>query len=202
MSPTPRRVLKGLVLAALGVGILGNTGCVWTYHAVNPRPNVIITGETGTYGVRISRRIEDIQELNGLKIEDVYATLTAGFKNAVGDRFEPASRAGLVLSIDQADFDMANLGVYGRFLNVRFKAKWTTADGRVVAQVAGIAKPRNPLETGPRHIEDVVEVMYELMVDGLNKSAAPAAPAPVVEQPRRHDAPAVRSVSSRRRGSI
>ena len=90
----------------------------------------------------------------------------------------------------QGRHDMANLGVYGRFLNVRYRARWLTKDGETVAQVAGIAKPRNPLETGPRHIEDVVEVMYEMMVEGLNK-AGPV-PAQVERSAPRIEGPTAR----------
>jgi hypothetical protein len=49
-------------------------------------------------------------------------------------------------------------------------AIWCKGNGNKVAFFAGVAAPRNPTEPGPRHLEDVVEVIYEEMVQGLEKA--------------------------------
>ena len=36
-----------------------------------------------------------------------------------------------------------------------------------------MAQPRDPFETRPRHLEDVVEVMYEQLIEGLENRDAP-----------------------------
>ena len=48
--------------------------------------------------------------------------------------------------------------------------RWYGPGGVKIASLAGVAQPRNPTETGPRHLEDVVEVMYEETVHGLEKA--------------------------------
>ena len=56
---------------------------------------------------------------------------------------------------------------------MRFRGRWTKADGQLIAEFAGVAQPRNPTETDNRHLEDLVEVMYEKIVDGLDRSQRP-----------------------------
>lgn len=77
--------------------------------------------------------------------------------------------AGLSLSIEHADLSRANLGGLGGYVIIRYRGSWHGADGSEIAQFAGVAEPRNPTESGPRHLEDVVEVMYEQMVAALEK---------------------------------
>jgi hypothetical protein len=93
-----------------------------------------------------------------------------GFHNAVGDKFVDSNQKSLHLVITQTDMEMSNLGNIGRFLTIRYRAKWIGADGQLVAEVAGVAEPRNPTETGPRHLEDVIEVMYERMIEGFDRA--------------------------------
>jgi len=83
---------------------------------------------------------------------------------------EDSTTASLLLRIDQADIETSNLGQLGRFLIIRYKGAWYDQEKNRIASFAGIAQPRNPTETGPRHLEDVVEVMYEQMVAGLEKA--------------------------------
>lgn len=58
----------------------------------------------------------------------------------------------------------------GRFVTLRYRAKWISPEGELIAEVAGAAQPRNPTETGERHLEDVIEVMYERMIDGFDQT--------------------------------
>jgi hypothetical protein len=73
----------------------------------------------------------------------------------------------------------SNLGDMGRFLTIRYRAHWADPNGQVLAEVAGTAQPRNPTDTGARHLEDVVEVMYEKVIDGLDKASHNHDTAPV-----------------------
>jgi hypothetical protein len=107
----------------------------------------------------------------GLTITDFRQSLTAGFKNMVGASFtEQPKDAKLVLSIELAELSRANIGSIGGYIIIRYKATWYKGNGNKVASLAGVAEPRNPTESGPRHLEDVVEVMYEEMVQGLEKA--------------------------------
>jgi hypothetical protein len=157
------------------------SGCTATLGAVNPRPNVVIGRGVSTISLDASK-VADEQEPKGqatpgtfnmwsVKIKDFRTTLDNGFRNAVGSHFssDPSARTRLV--IDTADLEFSNLGGLGRFMTIRYRAHWNDAKGELLAEVAGTAQPTNPTETGQRHLEDVVEVMYEKMIDGLDKAS-------------------------------
>ena len=150
-----------------------------TIGAVNPRPNVVVGAKVTSVGVDVAK-IADVQQPKGVSprgtvylgnvtIKDFRQTLRNGFRNAVGQHHAEAS-APLELVVDTADLEFSNLGDLGRFLTIRYRAHWIDGGGNVVAEVAGTAQPRNPTETGTRHLEDVVEVLYEKLIDGLDKT--------------------------------
>jgi hypothetical protein len=164
--------LAGCVLLTLG-------GCGFTIGAVNPRPNVAVSRKVGTASVDTSK-IEDIQHPDSegaaainlwkVSIKEFRTTLENGFRNAVGSHY--ASEGGATrLVFDEAELRFANFADLGRFLTIRYRLHWTDARGNVVAELAGVAQPRNPTETGRRHLEDVVEVLYEQAIDGLDKTS-------------------------------
>jgi hypothetical protein len=107
--------------------------------------------------------------LAGITVSDFRTTLENGLKNAIGNHYSSAATAPLRLVFDSADLELSNLGDLGRFLTVRYRARWVDQSGQTIAEIAGTAQPRNPTETGARHLEDVVEVMYEKVIDGLDK---------------------------------
>jgi len=55
-------------------------------------------------------------------------------------------------------------------LRVAYRARWLTADGDVIAQTAGTALPKNPIQTDEGHWRDVLEVMFEQLVDAYDKA--------------------------------
>ena len=145
------------------------TSCL-TLHAVDPKPTVAVSAEDGSMVVDVSTT-KDEQVLDRITILEFHKTLENGFKNAVGDSLAPEqSKATLKLKIEQADLTLANMGRLGRALNIRYRATWYDRGGTKLTSVAGIATPRNPMETSARHLEDVVEVMYEQIVEGLERA--------------------------------
>lgn len=166
-----RRSVIGAVVALAVFGALGGTGCTKSFAAVNPRPSVVIDPQMGALALELGE-IPDTQTPAdaGLTITAFRTTLTNGFRNMAGANYAAQSKdAKLVLHIEQAELGRGNLGTLGAFLTIRYRATWADGAGNKVAAMAGVAQPRNPAETGPRHIEDVVEVMYEEMVNGLEK---------------------------------
>jgi hypothetical protein len=158
------------------------SGCTATLGAVNPRPNVVIARSVSTVSIDTSK-VTDEQEPKGqatpgtlnmwtVKIKDFRTTLDNGFRNAVGSHFATGTSGHTQLVIDMADLEFSNLGGLGRFMTIRYRAHWNDAKGQLLAEVAGTAQPTNPTETGQRHLEDVVEVMYEKMIDGLDKTTS------------------------------
>jgi len=151
-----------------------------TVGAVNPRPNVVVAAQAPLVAIDVAK-IADVQRPKGVSqqgtiyltnvtITDFRRTLQNGFRNAVGGHYAEQG-APLKLVLDAADLEFSNLGNLGRFLTIRYRARWVDRDGRAVAEVAGTAQPRNPTETGPRHLEDVVEVLYEKLIDGFDKTS-------------------------------
>jgi len=165
--------------AALVVSALALSACSTTIGAVNPRPNVVVAAQAPSVGIDVGK-VADVQQPKGessngviylshVTIRDFRQTLRNGFRNAVGEHFAQDA-APLRLVLDTADLEFSNLGNLGRFLTIRYRAHWLDRDGRTVAEVAGTAQPRNPTETGPRHLEDVVEVLYEKLIDGFDRT--------------------------------
>lgn len=141
------------------------------FGAVNPRPRVVVEGETGKIAIDLGTVPNEQVPGAGLTVSDFRQSLMAGFKNMVGASFtEQPKDAKLVLSIELAELSRANIGSIGGYIIIRYKGTWYKGNGNKVASLAGVAEPRNPTEPGPRHLEDVVEVMYEEMVQGLEKA--------------------------------
>lgn len=180
-SPRPLRSLARAAAPAAALALATLTvGCSMTVGAVNPRPNVVVPAGAPRYSVDVSR-VRDHVELDRVTIEEFQTTLRRGFANAVGSRLAtPQAEGSVVLVLDSVEPELSNMGALGRFVTLRFRARWLAPDGHVVAELAGVAMPRNPTETGSRHLEDVVEVMIEKTVAGLDAALhdeRPRAPA-------------------------
>ncbi len=148
-------------------------GCATTRTlvAVNPRPSVVVDADMGKMALDLGAVPDNQTPGEGLNVTEYRKTLSAGFHNMVGGNFtDDAKDAKLVLHIEQSELSRGNIGELGGFIIIRYRARWTDGDGGKIAALAGVAQPRNPTEPGPRHLEDVVEVMYEGMVEGLEKA--------------------------------
>jgi hypothetical protein len=163
--------------AALILVATVGAGCSYTLGAVNPKPNVVIARGVGRASLDIST-IDDTQKpqqdgggLNmwSVSIKQFRTTLEAGFRNAVGSHFADSPEGTTRLVFDSAELRFSNIGDIGRFMTIRYKAHWIDPRGNIIAELAGVAQPRNPTETGKRHLEDVVEVLYEQAIEGLDK---------------------------------
>jgi hypothetical protein len=167
MKPFPRlaRSLSRLFcIASLG---LVASGCVMTVEAVNPSPNVTVSGE-GSYAVDVNRVPDMLEPGRGVTILDVQKSVQSGFENAVGAAYTRDGSAGTKLVFDsfKASIDEGQIGI----LRVTYRARWISADGEVVAQSSGTALPKNPIQTGEGHWRDVLEVMFEQLVDSYDKA--------------------------------
>jgi hypothetical protein len=162
-------LIASLVLASSVVG------CSATVGAVSPRPNVMIGANSGPYAIDL-RQVRDIQEMDRVTVENFRQSVQTGFRNAVGTRLANEKAQAFRLVVESADLELSNLGNLGRFITIRFRARWFLPDGTELAGVAGVAQPRNPTETGNRHLEDVIEVMLEKMIDALDESMKRQAP--------------------------
>ncbi len=161
---TLRRFLGPLTLAASSTLF---AGCVMTVEAVNPTPNVAVSGD-GTYSVDV-RKVPDIVEPGrGVTITEVRKSLQSGFENAVGQAYRPNLGGGtkLIFESFSASIDDGQIGI----LRITYRARWVTEDGETLAQAAGTALPKNPIQTGEGHWRDVLEVMYEQLVEAFDKA--------------------------------
>jgi hypothetical protein len=164
---------KPLAVVALAVFF---SGCSMTVGATNPRPSVVVSGDSPHFALDVQRVKSDF-DVERVHIKEFRTTLTNAFRNAVGSKYAEAKGSdAVVLSFESVEIELSNLGDIGKFLTLRFRGKWLTPDNEVIAEFAGVAQPRNPTETGPRHLEDVVEVMYEKAVGGLNEALRLAPP--------------------------
>jgi len=146
------------------------TGCSVTVGAVNPRPNVVVAADAPKFSLD-ANQVPDTIELDRVTLQKFRTTLSRGFANAVGSKLsKPEAHDSVVLVLDKVEPEMSNLGNIGRFVSMRFRGRWMTPDNRLIAEFAGVAQPRNPTESGKRHIEDVVEVMYERIIGGLDEA--------------------------------
>lgn len=152
-------------------------GCGVTVGPVNPRPNVVVTAGAPKVSQDLTA-VHDNYELELVKLTKFKTTLDTAFKNAVGSHYTTTSGDGVRLVIENLEPHMSDLGNIGRFMIIRFRGKWVGANGAVLAEFTGVAHPRNPTEPGKRHVEDVVEVLYEKMIDALNQAAKAGVPAP------------------------
>lgn len=177
MTCPPHSRFKKSVIGLLLVASAALTGCSYTVNAVNPKPNVVVPGgESATYRVNVSA-VPDEFEVENITVKEFRKTLARGFQNAVGSKYAKDNQpASIRLVFDKIEMRLSNLGRLGKFANIQFRAKWVTGDGKVLAEVAGNASPRNPMEPGDRHLEDVVEVMYEKLIEGLDRVVSNTAP--------------------------
>ena len=144
-----------LVVGAMAL----TTGCSVTVGAVNPRPNVVVAADAPRFSLD-ANQVPDTIELDRVTLQKFRTTLSRGFANAVGSKLSTVeAHDSVVLVLDKVEPEMSNLGNIGRFVSMRFRGRWMTPDNKLIAEFAGVAQPRNPTESGKRHIEDVVEVM-------------------------------------------
>lgn len=156
-------------LATAFVMILGQllAGCTMTVGAVNPTPNVMVTGK-GTYSIDVTRVPDIIDVGRGATLTELKVSLTSGFRNAVGDAYaaDGTGDTRLVIESFQASIDEGQIGV----MRITYRARWQNRNGDVLARLSGTALPKNPIQTGEGHVRDVIEVMYEQMVEGFDKA--------------------------------
>jgi hypothetical protein len=160
-----------LCVPFLVVGAVALTaGCSVTVGAVNPRPNVVVSADAPRFSLD-ANQVPDTIELDRVTLQRFRTTLSRGFANAVGSKLSKVeAHDSVVLVLDKVEPEMSNLGNIGRFVSMRFRGRWMTPDNKLIAEFAGVAQPRNPTESGKRHIEDVVEVMYERIIGGLDQA--------------------------------
>lgn len=160
---TLSRTLATLLLAA--APMIG--GCALTVGAVNPTPNVMVTGD-GTYSLDVTKVPDTIEPGRGATLTQLRQSLTAGFHNAVGEAYAANGRGDMRLVFDsfRMSIDEGQIGV----LRITYKAHWETGEGQLLARVSGTALPKNPIQTGEGHVRDVIEVMYEQMVEAFDKA--------------------------------
>ena len=144
-----------------------------SFGAVNPTPYAQVPDMAKTYSLEVSSAVANDQPLDTIAIRQFHTTLRNGFQNVAGDRYVAAHTAGACrLVIDSARLGTADLGKVGKYLTLKYRARWIDENDVVVAELVGLAQPRDPTETRPRHLEDLVEVMYEQLVDGLATTEA------------------------------
>lgn len=163
------RIFVSALLVALVASVSGGCGGSTAFQAVNPRPSVVLDSKHGQLALELGN-VPDETTINALTITEFRQTLKNGFQNLAGKKLtEDPKAAALVLHIEQADLDKGAIGNRGGYIIIRYRATWSSGDGEELATFAGVAEPRNPTEPGARHLEDVVEVMYEQMVGALEK---------------------------------
>jgi hypothetical protein len=181
----------GFMFLALGSGCFHSYDRTFVVGAVNPKPSIAIDREVGPVSIEVLQ-IHDVQtpqvphwnrpagsstylvgETN-LVVKDFQATLRSGFRNAVGRHYREPATGTAKLVLDQADIQLVDIPSMdasqppdGRFVTIAYKGRWLDSQGNVVSEVSGVAEPRFQGEKGPRHLEDVVEVMYENVLKGL-----------------------------------
>jgi hypothetical protein len=139
---------------------------------LHPRPTVTVEASDGKLAVDVSQvRDEQSPEDSRLHLTHFRESLTNGFKSLAEDQYTAdAKSADLVLKLTEANVEQARIGNIGGYIAIRYRGAWQAGDGTKLASLAGVAEPRNPTETnGQRHLEDVVEVLLEQCVRGLEK---------------------------------
>lgn len=164
-----RKLNRAGVTMAFALSLLA-AGCVTNIRAVNPQPTVAVGGDIGKISLDLQDVGDEYKPHFSVKVSEFRQTLENGFQNMAGDAVaQDAQDATLVLKIERTRVERNVMGGVGAFLSIKYKCSWYSGSGEKIVSLAGVAKPRNPLETGSRHVEDVVEVMYEQMVAGLEK---------------------------------
>src|SRR5690242_3346110 len=117
------RVLLPRLVLALGF-LVGGCSSV-TFGAVNPTPHVSVPETARSYSLEVSRAVANDQQLETIAIRQFHATLRNGFQSAAGDRYVPSPQAGTCrLVVDSATLSSANLGKVGKFLILKYRARW------------------------------------------------------------------------------
>jgi hypothetical protein len=165
-----RRACVLLLLLAFSI-VLGGCGPV-TIGVLQPRPTVAVEASDGKLALDVSAVSDEQRPENSrLHLTHFRESLTNGFKSLAEDQYTAdAKSADLVLKLTEANVEQALIGNIGGYIAIRYRGAWLAGDGTKLASVAGVAEPRNPTESnGQRHIEDVVEVLLEQCVGGLEK---------------------------------
>ncbi len=161
------RLIRFSLTAALGLVAASSLGCSMTVEAVNPSPNVTMSGQ-GAYSVDVAKIPDVLEPGRGVTLTQVQKSVQAGFENAVGSSYSADRSDGIQLVFDafKASIDEGQIGV----LRVTYRARWLAPDGEVLAEASGTALPKNPIQTGEGHWRDVLEVMFEQLVDSYDKA--------------------------------
>lgn len=165
-----RESLSLLLLAA--ASLLGTACGPVTMGVLHPHPTVTVEASDGKIAVDVSNVADEQRPANSrLHLTHFRESLTNGFKSLAADQYSTdAASADLVLKLSEANVEQATIGNIGGYIAIRYRGGWYAGDGTKLASVAGMAEPRNPTESnGQRHLEDVVEVMLEQCVGGLEK---------------------------------
>ncbi|HZS42372.1 MAG TPA: hypothetical protein VFF06_36330 [Polyangia bacterium] len=147
-----------LPLLALGLGLMGCPIFTERIFELNPHPRVALDERAPPVTVDVGAISDDaIGSDVAALVREWRRTLENGFRNAAGARFVPRETANAArLVFAQADLEGNN----GRFRSLRYRASWFAPDGRLLAEAAGEAMPRDR-ERRAYSNEDVIEVMYE-----------------------------------------
>jgi hypothetical protein len=181
----------GFLFMAFGSGCFHSYDRTFVVGAVNPKPSIAIGRAVGAVSIDVLQ-IRDVQTPQvpqwnrpagsntylvgkaNLVVKGLQATLRSGFRNAVGSHYREPATGTAKLVLDQADIQLVDIPSMdasqppdGRFVTIAYKGRWLDSQGNVVSEMSGVAEPRFRGEQGPRHIEDVVEVMYENVFKGL-----------------------------------
>lgn len=148
-------------------------GCFGAYviKRANPRPSVNVPDRSLKIGLAIEAAVKDVQEFDGIKVEDVRGTLWNGYlngfgPNAISDRFG-VTPGEYVVSLERVDFEKGRLVNIG-YVAVRYRAVLKNPEGDIVRQSVRTVRPRNVGESdGVKLLADVVEVMYEQLAEDL-----------------------------------
>jgi len=162
-----RSRLNRLAIATTLCLAAATVGCSMTVEAVNPSPNVTLSGQ-GTYSVDVAKIPDVLEPGRGVTLTEVQKSVQSGFENAVGGSYSADKTEGTRLVFDsfKASIDEGQIGI----LRVTYRARWLNSEGDVVASASGTALPKNPIQTGEGHWRDVLEVMFEQLVDAYDKA--------------------------------
>ena len=161
-------LLRRLALAAVVVASVGCGGGHLVVKEVNPMPSVVVSGGAG-YAVDVSQIPDRIEAGPRVALFDVRRSVEAGFHNAVGSHYRPGGDGATRLVFDAFDAKLEP----GRIvvLRVTYRARWIDEHGALIAETAGSAIAKNPLQVGSGHWRDSLEVMIEQLVNAYEKAS-------------------------------
>jgi len=88
LNPLQVRIIRTTTAVVVALAGIFTLGCSMTVEAVNPSPNVTVSGE-GTYSVDVAK-VPDVRELgNAVTINDVRKSVKAGFRMLSAARTPP-----------------------------------------------------------------------------------------------------------------